>query len=702
MTERDYALGLLRAATGDPSVDFRQGQWEAIDAIVNQQKRLLLVQRTGWGKSQVYFIATRILRDRGRGPALIISPLLALMRNQIDAAGPIGIRAGTWNSTNRDDWATIRKQMLSGEIDVLLISPEQLASEDFIETVLLPITGNISMLVVDEAHCISDWGHDFRPDYRRLLNLLQYMPVNVPILAATATANNRVINDVREQLGNLDVRRGPLMRETLALQTARRPQPASIRLAWLAEHLGKLPGTGIVYTLTKRDADLVARWLRQHNIDAHAYYNGVMADGFDNSNDSRQHLEAMLLNNELKALVATTALGMGYDKPDLGFVIHYQAPGSIVAYYQQIGRAGRSINHATVVLLSGEKDAEIHEYFRRSAFPEENRVREILEALETNDGLTTGEMETLLNLRMDQIKKDLKFLSVENPAPVVKVENKWRRTPIRYRLNSEAIRRLTEQREIEWQEVQDYIREQGCLMGFLAKALDDPDPQPCGKCATCLGRPVVGGSFSPELKIQAEELLGKSETTIVPRKQFPSNAFSTWPFSTRQSSRIPATLQAQPGRALSRYRLGWGKLVAQGKVSGHFCDELAVALADMIVNRWSPDPFPTWVTCVPSHNNPELVPEFARKLAERINLLFCPVILKARNNRPQKEQQNSFHQCKNLDGAFEIRGYVSDGPVLLVDDIVDSRWTLTVIAALLLDAGSGPVFPVALANAMPA
>ena len=417
MTERDYALGLLRAATGDSAVDFRQGQWEAIDALVNQQKRLLLVQRTGWGKSQVYFIATRIFRDRGRGPTLIISPLLALMRNQIDAAELIGIRAGTLNSSNRYDWAATKEQMLGGEIDVFLISPERLASEDFIETVLLPIAGNIGMLVVDEAHCISDWGHDFRPDYRRLLNLLQYMPVNVSVLATTATANNRVINDVREQLGNLDVRRGPLMRETLALQTARQSQPASIRLAWLAEHLGKLPGTGIVYTLTKRDADLVARWLRQHNIDAHAYYSGVMADGFDNTNDSRQHLEAMLLNNELKALVATTALGMGYDKPDLGFVIHYQAPGSIVAYYQQVGRAGRSIDHATVVMLSGEEDAEIHEYFRRSAFPEEHWVREILEALEANDGLTTREIERQANLHMGQIEKVLKFLSVENPAP---------------------------------------------------------------------------------------------------------------------------------------------------------------------------------------------------------------------------------------------------------------------------------------------
>ena len=701
MTDRANALKLLRDATGDPNVDFRQGQWEAIDALVNRQRRLLLVQRTGWGKSQVYFIATRILRDRGRGPTLIVSPLLALMRNQIESAERIDVRAESINSANTGDWPEIHRRLQDNEADVLLVSPERLANDDFVEQILAPIVERIGILVVDEAHCISDWGHDFRPDYRRLFNLLQRIPETVPLVATTATANNRVINDTREQLGNLDVRRGPLMRESLALQTARRPQPASIRLAWLAKHLGELQGTGIVYTLTKRDADLVAGWLRQQDIDAHAYYSGVMADGFDNTNDSRQHLEKMLLNNEMKALVATTALGMGYDKPDLGFVIHFQAPGSIVAYYQQIGRAGRSISHASVVLLSGEEDAEIQDYFRRSAFPKENWVREILAALETSDGLTTRELEASLNLRMGQIEQALKFLSVENPAPVVKIENRWRRTPNPYRLNTEAIRRLTEQREVEWQEVQDYIREQGCLMEFLARALDDPDPKVCGKCAICLGRPVVEGSYSPELVVQAEEFLGKSETIVEPRKQFPPNAFSPWPFSTRKSTRIPNELMAQPGRALSRYGIGWGTLVAEGKANGTFSADLITALAEMIVKRWRPDPFPTWITCVPSHNHPDLVPDFARKLSERMNVPFCPVISKTRHNRPQKEQQNSYHQCKNLDGAFGIRGNVPDGPVLLVDDIVDSRWTLTVISALLLDKGSGPVFPVALANAMP-
>ncbi|MGH6902346.1 MAG: DEAD/DEAH box helicase, partial [Geminicoccaceae bacterium] len=318
MTGRDHALGLLRRALGDPSANFRHGQWEAIDALVNQSERLLVVQRTGWGKSSVYFIATRILRDRGLGATLIVSPLLALMRNQIEAADRLGIQALTINSTNRNDWPELQRAIRNNEADALLVSPERLANDEFVQEVLLPVAARIGLLVVDEAHCISDWGHDFRPDYRRLVNILRRMPPNMPILGTTATANNRVIGDVRAQLGDIGVMRGSLMRQTLALQTLRMPDQ-SARLAWLAEHLSALPGTGIIYTLTKRDANQVAGWLNQKGITACAYYSGVTDEGFADSNVYRQHLERLLLGNKVKALVATTALGMGYDKPDLGF-----------------------------------------------------------------------------------------------------------------------------------------------------------------------------------------------------------------------------------------------------------------------------------------------------------------------------------------------------------------------------------------------
>lgn len=691
-TDRSAALGLLKLALANDDATFRDGQWEAIDALVNKQERLLVVQRTGWGKSSVYFIATRILRDRGRGPTLIVSPLLALMRNQIEAADRLGIRALTINSTNRAQWPELERAVRENEADALLISPERLANDDFVENVLLPIAETIGLLVVDEAHCISDWGHDFRPDYRRLANVLQRIPSNVPILGTTATANDRVVEDTQAQLGALGFQRGSLMRDTLSLQTIRLPTQAA-RLAWLAEHINTLPGTGIIYTLTKRDAKQVADWLDQNGVSASAYYSGVENDEFEDSDAYRQHLEAQLFNNQIKALVATTALGMGYDKPDLGFVVHYQAPGSIVAYYQQVGRAGRGINHAVGILMSGAEDDDIHEFFRKSAFPQERWVQTILETLENSDGLSIHEIEEEVNLRQGQIDQVLKFLSVESPAPVIKQGSKWQRTPIPYRMNHERMSWLTEQRRTEWQEVQDYIDEQGCLMAFLARALDDPNQRPCGKCASCISAPIVESSFNRETATTAARFLHHAEIALECNKQVAKEAFPQYGFK----GNLPEDLRAETGRILSRWGdAGWGHLVADDKHNGHFRDELVDAIVEMIRERWQPDPAPTWITCVPSNNHPTLVPDLANRLAKALNMKFLPAVKKIKENEPQKEQQNRFHQCQNLDGVFTIEGDVPAGSVLLVDDVVDSGWTLTVIAALLRQNGSGPVWPLAL------
>ena len=679
-------------ALADRNIDFRPGQWEAIDALANRRERLLVVQRTGWGKSMVYFVATRILRNRGRGPTLIVSPLLALMRNQIEAAGRLGICALTINSTNREIWPQLQQAVREDEADALLISPERLANDDFVENVLLPIAERIGLLVVDEAHCISDWGHDFRPDYRRLVNVLQRMPGNVPILGTTATANNRVIEDIRDQLGDFDVQRGPLMRQSLALQTMRLPSQAA-RLAWLSERLHSLPGTGIIYTLTKRDTNQVADWLQSNGVSAKAYYSDVRSDDFEDSNTYRQYLERQLLQNEIKALVATTALGMGYDKPDLGFVIHYQAPGSIVAYYQQVGRAGRGIDWAAGILMAGNEDDDIHEYFRRSAFPKEERVSSILEALEASDGLSVREIEEAVNLRHGQIEQALKLLSVDNPAPVIKSGPKWLRTPVPYRVDRERVRRLTEKREVEWREVQEYIDEDGCLMEFLAKALDDDAPQACGKCASCLGRPIAEPSFARDSAIAAARFLRQAELPLKCNRQVARDAFAEYGFR----GNLPDDLRAETGRILSRWGdAGWGQVVAGDKRAGRFRDELVEAVVEMLNERWQPTPPPEWVTCVPSTNQPSLVLDYAKRVAEALGLPFDPVVRKVRENEPQKVQENRFRQCRNLDGVFAIDGAVPNGPALLVDDVVDSGWTLTVIAALLRQAGSGPVWPLAL------
>ena len=694
MATRTQALQHLRQATACSKIDFRDGQWEAIDNIVNQRGKVLCVQRTGWGKSMVYFVSARLMRAEGAGVTLIISPLLALMRNQIEAARRLGLRALTVNSTNRDDWDHVRDELLADQVDLLLISPERLANDEFVGSTLQPIAARIGLLVIDEAHCISDWGHDFRPDYRRIGQVLARLPVNITVLATTATANRRVEQDVAAQLGGtVEIQRGPLVRESLALQNMHMPGPAD-RLAWMADQIPQLPGSGIVYTLTIRDADRVAEWLRQNNVEAHAYHKDIPVE-------QKLKLEQALLANEVKCLVATTALGMGYDKPDLTFVIHYQTPGNVVAYYQQVGRAGRAIPVAYGVLLSGEEDDDINEYFRESAFPSEWQVTRILDALEAADeGLKVREIERAVNLRQSQIEKVLKLLVVEPMSPVLRIEGSWYRTPNPYQLDRQRIAHLTAQREAEWGQMKRYLANERCLMQFLADALDDSNAQACGKCAVCLGRAVLPLELQRNTHINAQRFVRHSEMSLELKKQWDIEALALYQsaFGWRGLN-IPAQLRGEEGRVLSRWgEPVWGELVSRGKAQGHFDDELVDASVDLIRNRWGAVAPVAWVTCIPSSRHPNLVPDFAARLAAALGVPFRAVIEKSRETGPQKNMENRFHQCHNLDGAFTIRPEAgTDEAVLLIDDVVDSAWTLTLAAALLRQTGTAVVYPFALA-----
>jgi len=518
---------------------------------------------------------------------------------------------------------------------------------------------------------------------------LQALPQNVPVLATTATANNRVVNDIVEQLSaNLRVIRGNLIRESLQLQNIALGSSAA-RMAWLAEQLPNLPGSGIIYTLTVKDASRVADWLISQRIDAKTYHSNL-------ENLEKQTLEDQLLNNEIKALVATVALGMGFDKPDLGFVIHYQRPGSVVHYYQQVGRAGRAVEQAYGILLSGDEDDDITNYFIRTAFPPQAHTQEVLIALnQADNGLSVPQLEQKINLSNGQIEKVLKLLSLESPAPVIKQNSKWYATPVDYQPDTDKIERLTQIRRQEQDRMREYMGEnQQCLMAFLARELDDPNPTNCGKCAVCLGKPLLPETPSLERVNQAIQYLRRCDRIIDPRKRWPSEALPTYHFS----GNIKPNLIAESGRALSLWGdAGWGELVKLGKYRDNNFDDALVEGAFEMIQRWKPQPFPTWVTCVPSLNRPDLVPNFAQKLAKRLNLPFKSVIRKIHQTQPQKEMNNSYQQAHNLDGAFAIdTGEGIKGTVFLVDDMVDSRWTFTVIAALLRQAGSKSVFPLAL------
>lgn len=687
-------LEYLKKFLNNPEAEFRKGQLESIKVLL-ENKRALVVQHTGWGKSIVYFLTTKILREQGAGPTLLISPLLSLMRNQIEAATKMDVIAETINSDNKEDWSIIKDKLSRNEVDILLISPERLSNEEFKKEILPTISGNIGLLVVDEAHCISDWGHDFRPDYRRIVSIITALPSNIPVLATTATANNRVIEDIKTQIGkNLDIIRGSLVRKSLKLQNINIPSQSS-RLAWLAKNIPNLPKSGIVYTLTKPDAERVAEWLKKNGILADAYHSDI-SDGEDTSN--KEELEQKLINNEIKVLVATVALGMGFDKPDLGFVIHFQRPSSVIHYYQQVGRAGRAVDEAFGILLCGEEDDHISDYFIRSAFPPQKNISEILRVLnDSENGLSVPEMQKVLNLRKSQIDKTLKFLTIESPAPIAKNKTKWSITTSgsSYIIDQNYIDSILKIRKDEQKQMQDYMECSTCLMKFLQNALDDTSTQNCGKCKNC-NPPLLDDSIDNELEIQAEVFLKKSYRVIKPRKKWADKDILK--NSGLEGSNIPIEQQASEGKALSLWLdSGWGKLVSDGKYkSGVFDDKLVDACVEMI-NSWNPQPKPEWITCIPSLSRPKLVAEFAKKLADKLNIPFIPCVKKINQNKPQKDMENSYNKVKNLDKVFNITNQCKNEPCLLVDDVVDSRWTFTIVSALLRKAGCSAVFPMALA-----
>jgi ATP-dependent DNA helicase RecQ len=679
---------LLKLMLG-PEAQFREGQWQAIDAIVRERTRVLVVQRTGWGKSLVYFLSTKLLRERGAGPTILVSPLLSLMRNQIEAASRIGVRAITINSSNRAEWDAAENALAGDSCDILLISPERLGNDRFMRSVLPGVSGRAGLFVVDEVHCISDWGHDFRPDYRRIIRVMKSLPGGIPVLGTTATANDRVVADVQQQLGpELVVLRGPLARASLRLQNIVLSTQAE-RLAWLAENIAKFKGSGVIYCLTVADVERVTNWLKSQGVNAEAYHAG------DDAKMDREALEKALLGNELKALVATVALGMGFDKPDLAFVIHFQRPGSVVAYYQQVGRAGRAVDRAYGILLSGSEDDDIQDYFIESAFPSLETMTSILDAVGASDGLSINELLARVNVSRAMADRALKLLEIDG-AIEIRFDKKvlYSRSANPWQPNLERANRITALRRAELAQMQKYVSHRGCLMEFLARALDDPDAKSCGVCANCQGK-GFRAEASAELVKQAAEFLGRVDIVLEPRKRWPPDMVLS------ENSVIPAELRNAPGRALCYYGdAGWGRLVREGKYElGEFDDQMVDASVSLIRERWKPEPFPEWVTAIPSRRHPGLVYDFASRLAISLGIPFVAALVRIAEAAEQKLMANSSMQARNVAGTLDTIEQVPAGAVLLIDDIVDSGWTLTLAGWLLRNKGSGVVHPFTLARA---
>jgi len=713
---RERAEACLRALAGEHA-RLREDQWAAIRALVVERRRTLVVQRTGWGKSAVYFVATRLLRDRGAGPTVIVSPLLALMRNQIAAAERAGIRARTVNSANVEQWDEVFAEVAAGAVDALLVSPERLNNPDFREAVLPRLGADAGLVVVDEAHCISDWGHDFRPDYRRIRTLLARLPDGVPVLATTATANARVTRDVADQLGrpadetagpdaaqeragdrapregrqDVLVLRGPLARESLRLAVVRL-NGTEQRLAWLAEHLDELPGSGIVYTLTVAAAQEIAAFLaeRGHKV---AAYSGRTDP------EERLRAEQWLLDDTLKALVATSALGMGFDKPDLGFVVHMGAPQSPVAYYQQIGRAGRGVERAEAILLPGAEDREIWSYFAGLAFPPEPVVRATLDALAAADRpLSTSALEPLVDLSRSRLEMMLKVLDVD--GAVRRVKGGWIATGRPWRYDRERYERVAVERRREQQAMLDYIATAGCREEFLRRRLDDPAARPCGRCDNCTGRHWPTRVDDAAVR-QARRRLSRPGVDIAPRRMWPTGVKG----DLGVSGRIPPAELAEPGRALGRLTdIGWGDrlraLFAENAPDAEVPDDVFEAVVKVLA-AWEWRERPVAVVTIASRSRPRLVAGLGRRIARVGRLPYLGEIAAVAPRAPRRHNsaQRLRTVWRSLAPAPELAAAIPSlrGPVLLVDDRVETGWTMTVAARHLRLLGAPAVLPLALA-----
>jgi len=663
-----------------------------------------VVQRTGWGKSAVYFVATALLRERGTGPTLIVSPLLALMRDQVAAASRAGVRAVTMNSSNAHEWDEVGRALADDAVDVLLVSPERLNNPRFRAELLPRLAASAGLVVIDEAHCISDWGHDFRPDYRRIRDLLGELPTGTPVLATTATANARVVADVAEQLAGpagaghqVTTHRGPLARASLRLGVLELRRPED-RLAWLSAHLDDLPGSGIVYALTVSAAHDAAELLAEGGHRVQAYTGRT-------DTAERELAEAALRANQVKALVATSALGMGFDKPDLGFVVHLGAPSSPVAYYQQVGRAGRATERADVLLMPGPEDQDIWRYFATSSMPRADQASAVIRALEATGGrpLSTAALETVADIRRTRLELLLKVLDVD--GAVQRVSGGWVATGAPWSYDEERYARVSAARDAEAASMLRYQRGDACRMRFLAEALDDPAAADCGRCDRCAG--VWFPDTVPDgARASARTRLERVGVAVPARSQWPTGMSR---LGVPASGRIAAGEQVTEGRALARLTdLGWGRrladLLAAGSPDAPAPDGLLTACVSAL-RDWPWERRPVAVAAIPSRRRPHLIGSVARRLAEVGRLTWLGPLDWAGDGPTGEPGGNSAFRLAGVWGGFAVPAAMAaalaelgDAPVLLVDDLVDSRWTVTVAGRALRLAGAGSVLPFALAT----
>lgn len=654
---------------------FYNEQWEAVQRILNGE-RILMIQRTGFGKSLCYqFPATQF-----EGITVIFSPLIALMRDQVKALNGKGISARYINSEQSvEENSTAIQDALDGKVKILYIAPERQENSEWIEATRKM---NLSMVVIDEAHTISVWGHDFRPAFRRIINLVKLLPQSLPVLATTATATKRVQEDIEQQIGGrLTTIRGQLGRDNFNLYVIK-VHSEDEKLVWLAQNLNRIEGTGLIYTGTRVNTEVYAKWL---------VYNGINAINYNAGHDAdtRKDVENGLMQNRYKCVVSTNALGMGIDKPDIRFIIHTQIPASPIHYYQEIGRAGRDGKPTTIILFYNEQedengieeDYELPKAFIDGARPSKEKYLKAIEALKQEPLSERGLMKAT-NLKQTQIRIIKADLIDQGIAKEV-VNGKSKVLEYQFgarELDTQSFEDLRIAKLKDLDAMVGYVNTTKPRMQYLCEFLDDDNNVNYSNCDnTNLNKltVTVTGFWRDKLS------------------DFRESYFPVLDVESRNSNIVNGVAASyygvsNVGNALHRSKYGNG---------GDFPDFLLRLTLKAFHKTFGNARF-DWVLYVPPTHSGDLVKNFAAKFASAIKVPISHKLVKVRQTSEQKVYQNGWLKQDNVKDAFSYLSpeEVNGKRILLLDDIFDSGATMKEIGKLLTTMGAETIVPIAIAK----
>ncbi len=647
---------------------FHDNQWLVIEKLLAGQ-RILLIEKTGFGKSLCYqFTATQL-----EGTTIIFSPLIALMRDQVQKMSELGISANYISSqhTQEENDKTI-EDALNGKIKIIYIHPARMENVQWLDN---SRKMKISMVVVDEAHCISTWGHDFIPSYRKIVNLVNLLPTSFPVLATTATATKRVETDITTQIGkNVLAIRGNLLRQNLNLFVIK-VNTEDEKMVWLGEYIEKLQGTGLIYTGTKVASEIYSKWFEYLKINSTHYNSSI-------DTETKKVIELGLMNNNYKCVVSTNALGMGIDKPDIRFIIHTQMPVSPIHYYQEIGRAGRDDKQSIIILFyNPNEDNALPLSFIEGGRPSTDKYHKVITAIK-NELLGLHGIIKTTNLKQTQVNVILSDLIAQNIIVEIN-DKKSKKYEYKFNapeLNTKLFEELRDAKMLDFKEMLKYIETTKCRMKFLCNFLGDIREDNCGVCDNDRNK-IVKVTITKQWKDKLEDFR-QTYFPVLEVENSKSNLINGVAASFYGVSNV--------GEVLHRCKYEKG---------GDFPDWLLRLTLKAFYRHFEKEKFDI-ALYVPPTTSGDLVRNFAEKISNSLNIKLSHSLKKKRETQPQKIFQSGISKVDNIKDAFTIENNteINGKNILLIDDIYDSGATIKEIGKVLSKLGALKITPLVIAK----